>query len=99
MAVTDENIDDETYATVKSSIDYVKIKVGMPSDVYGDDMKKCKAPTLVMAGQNDCLFPANLVIPRAKEIISNCTTYLLKEIGHLHKLSAEEEKMIIDFLN
>ena len=38
----------------------------MPGDVNPVDMKKCKAPTLVMAAEKDCLFPADLVIPQAE---------------------------------
>lgn len=70
----------------------------MPSNVNTEDMKKCKAPTLVMAAEMDCLFPARKVIPRAEKIIENCTTYLLKARGHIHFLTEEEKKMIVDFL-
>ncbi len=99
MAIHEDNIDDDTFQTVKSSIDNVKIKSGMPSDVNPDDIKKCKAPTLVMAAEKDCLFPANLVIPQAESIISNCTTYLLEGRGHMSHLTLGEKEMIIEFLN
>ena len=56
----------------------------MPNDVDGDLMKKCSAPTLVMAAEKDCLFPGKGVIRRAKEIIPNCTTYLLEGRGHMN---------------
>lgn len=59
--------------------------------------KKCKAPTLVMAAERDCLFPGKNVIKRAKEIIPNCTTYLIKNRGHMNILTDEEKKMIINF--
>lgn len=98
MAISKDNIDEDTYKTVKCSIDNIKIKTGMPSNVKPEDMRKCKAQTLVMAGEKDCLFPANLVIPRAKDIIPQCTTYLLKNRGHMHYLHEEEKKMIVDFL-
>lgn len=99
MSITEDNIDEETFETVKSSIDNVKIKAGMPSDVNPADIKKCKAPTLVMAAEKDCLFPADLVIPQAEAIIPNCTTYLLEERGHLSNLTLSEKDMIIKFLN
>ncbi len=99
MAVTRENIDPDIFATAKYSIDNVRIKTGMPSDVNSADMKKCLAPTLVMAGEFDCLFPAKLVIPQAEAMIPNCTTYLLQGRGHMHSLTEVEKKKIIDFLN
>ncbi len=99
MAISEDNIDDEIFQTVKSSIDNVKIKAGMPSDVNPADINKCKAPTLVVAAEKDCLFPADMVIPQAESIIPNCTTYLLEGRGHMSYLTLSEKEMIIDFLN
>lgn len=98
MAVTEENITDDIYETAKLSIDYAKVKVGMPSNVSEKDMKKCKAPVLVMAGEKDCLFPAKAVLPRAERIIQNATTYLLEGRGHMSSLAEGEKQMIIEFL-
>jgi pimeloyl-ACP methyl ester carboxylesterase len=98
MAILEENIDSDLYETAKCSIDNVKIKAGMPSNVNPKDMKKCTAPTLVMAAEKDCLFPASLVIPQAEAIIPNCTTYLLKDRAHIYYLEEEEKKKILDFL-
>ena len=97
MAVTEENIDADIFETAKCSIDNVKIKAGMPSNVLPDDMRKCIAPTLVMAGENDCLFPAKLVIPQAEKIIPNCSTYLLQSRGHMNHLTEIEKQKIVDF--
>ena len=98
MAVTDDNITDDIYETAKLSIDYIKVKTGMPSDVDEDLMKKCNAPTLVMAAEKDCLFPGRGVIERAERIIPNCKTYLLEGRGHMNILTDEEKSMIVDFL-
>jgi pimeloyl-ACP methyl ester carboxylesterase len=97
MALTKDNIDQDTFETAKLSIDHAKIKVGMPSNVKSLDMKKCVAPTLVIAAEKDCLFPANKVIPRAMKIIPNCTTYLLENKGHINALTDIEKQMIINF--
>jgi len=99
MAISKDNIDEETFKTVKSSIDNVKIKAGMPSDVDPGAMKKYRAPALVMAAEKDCLFPADLVLPRAEAIIPDCNTYLLKDRGHMNSLTPDEQEMIIEFLN
>ena len=85
-------------ATAKLSINFSKVKTGMPSNVKTEDMEKCKVPTLVMEAEKDCLYPARYVIPRAKKIIDNCTTYLLESRGHMHFLTENEKKMIVDFL-
>ena len=98
MAVTEENITEDIYETAKLSINHSKVKTGMPSDVSEQYMKKYKAPTLVMAAEKDCLFPAKGVIPRAERIIENCTTYLLEGRGHMSNLTEEEKQMIVDFL-
>lgn len=98
MAIEEDNITDDIYETAKLSIDFSKVKTGMPSNVDAKEIKKCNAPTLVMAAEKDCLFPAKNVIPRAKKIINNCTTYLLEGRGHMHFLTEDEQKMIVDFL-
>lgn len=98
MAIEEGNITDDILKTAKLSIDFSKVKTGMPSNVLEKDMKKCKAETLVMAAEKDCLFPAKKVIKRAEKIIENCTTYLLEKRGHMHFLTENEKQMIVDFL-
>ena len=98
MAITMDHVTDDIYQTAKLSIDYVKVKTAMPSDVDGDKMRKCLAPALVMGAEKDCLFPGRGVIKRAEKIIPNCKTYLLRGRGHMHFLTDEEKKMIVDFL-
>ncbi|WP_342598313.1 alpha/beta hydrolase [Psychrobacillus sp. FSL H8-0483] len=99
IAINEEILDKDTLDMVKDSFDYVKTKVGMPSNVSEQLMQQCKAPTLIMAGEKDCLFPAKKVIPRAKRIIPNRTTHMLKGCGHIHMMPKREKKMIVDFLN
>ena len=70
----------------------------MPSNASAKRMERCTAPTLVMAGERDVMFPAKKVIPRAEKIIPHCTTYLLKDRGHMNFLKDEEKRMIVDFL-
>ena len=66
MAVTEENITDDIYETAKLSISYAKVKAGMPGNVAEKDMKECKAPALVMAGEKDCLFPAKKSVAQSR---------------------------------
>jgi pimeloyl-ACP methyl ester carboxylesterase len=99
MAVTGDNISRDIFETAKLSIDYSKVKISMPSNIHEHLIAKCKAPVLVLAAEKDCLFPGFGVIRRAERIIKNCTTYLLKDRGHMNALSADEKQMIVDFLN
>ena len=98
MAVTEENITEDIYETAKLSINHSKVKTGMPSNVKEKDMRKCEAPTLVMAAEKDCLFPAKGVLSRAEGIIKNVKTYLLEGRGHMSSLRDEEKQMIVEFL-
>lgn len=98
MALVEENITDDVFETAKLSILHTKVKTLMPTNVSASRMKKCQAPTLVMAAELDCLFPGPCVLKRAKKIIPNCETYLLEGRGHMHFLSDEEKRMIVEFL-
>jgi pimeloyl-ACP methyl ester carboxylesterase len=98
MSITEDVLDSDTLDTLKNSFEHVKTKIRMPSNVSEKLMKNCIAPTLVMASEYDCLFPAKKVLKRAKKIIPNCNIYELKGRGHMHLLSDFEKNMIIEFL-
>ncbi len=98
MAITENNITEEIYETAKLSIDQVREKTDMPTNVAASKMAKCKAPTLVMAAEKDCLFPGEGVLERAGKIIPDCKTYLIEGRGHMHFLTEEEKSMIVQFL-
>ncbi|OXS73016.1 alpha/beta hydrolase [Lysinibacillus sp. KCTC 33748] len=99
MAIREEVLDKDTLDMVRDSFDHVKTKVGMPSNVSEQLMQRCKAPTLIMAAEKDCLFPAKKVLSRAKRIIPNNTAHMLKGCGHMHMMPDLEKKMIVDFLS
>lgn len=98
MAVKEENITDDIYETAKLSINYSKIKSGMPSNISKKLIKNYVAPTLVFAAEKDCLFPGKGVLKRSKKIFRNVKTYLLRERGHMSFLTDSEKLMICDFL-
>ena len=98
MAITEDNITEDIYETAKLSIDHTKVKTTMPTNVSAARMAKCKAPTLVMAAEKDCLFPGPGVIKRTEKIIPDCKTYMIKGRGHMHFLTDEERNMIVNFL-
>ena len=98
MAIREENISEEILVTAKCSIDNAKIKKGMPSNVPTKLLKKCQSDTYILAAEKDCLFPGKGVIERAKSVLPNCKTYLLKDRGHINELTEEEKQSIVDYL-
>ena len=103
MAINEKWIDEMTFEMIKCSFDNVCIKAGMPSNVKKVDMKNYTAQTLLITGEKDVLFPGAKVIERAKVIIPNLKTYLMKESGHIWMTSSEKLenilKMIADFID
>ena len=98
MALYEEVLDEDTLDIVKDSFDNVKTKVGMPTNIEAKKLSDYHAPTLVIASEKDCLFPAKKVLARAKQIIPSCSVYELKDSGHMHVLPKSVKHMIIDFL-
>lgn len=98
MAVTEDNITEDIFQTAKLSIDHVRVKIVMPTNAAASKLRRCKAPTLVMAAEKDCLFPGPGLLKRAEKIIPDCKTYLLRGRGYMHFLTDEEKDMIAAFL-
>lgn len=99
MSLREDVLDEDTLDIVKDSFDNVRTKVGMPANIKKSEIRNYTAPVMVIAADKDCLFPAKKVLPRAKELFKNCETYVLKNSGHMHILTDEMKKRIIDFLN
>lgn len=98
MAIYENEIDESTFEMVKCAFDNVCVKAGMPSNVKVIDMKNFTAPTLLITGEKDVIFPGEKVIARAKIIIPNLKTYLMKESGHLCVLSSEKNKNVLEMI-
>ena len=98
MAVDVNEIDEDTFEMVKYVFDNVCVKAGMPSNVKATDMKNYTAPTLLLTGEKDVLFPGEKVIARAKTIIPNLKTYLMKGSGHMCALSSEKNKNVLHII-
>lgn len=98
MTIKKEILDQDTLEILKDSFDNVRIKAGMPTNI--DSKKVClyEAPTLVIAAEKDCFFPARKVLPRAKQMFKNCLTEELKDSGHIHHLPDKIKKEIVSFL-
>jgi pimeloyl-ACP methyl ester carboxylesterase len=98
MAVDENEIDESTFEMVKYAFDNVCVKAGMPSNVKATDMKNYTAPTLLLTGEKDVLFPGTKVIARAKTIIPNLKTYLMMGSGHMFVLSSEKNKNVLHII-
>ena len=98
MALKEEVLDKDTMDILKDSFNNVKIKTFMPANVEKGKLCNYRSPTLIIASEKDCLFPAKKVLHRAKNIFFNCKTVELKESGHLHILPQIEKLRIIEFL-
>lgn len=98
MALHEDILDEDTLDIVKDSFDNVKTKVGMPTNIEEQKLSGYNSPTLVIASEKDCLFPAKKVLPRAKRIFRDCKIYELKESGHMHVLPQNIKSIIVEFL-
>lgn len=98
MALSEKVLKKDFMAVIKNTLDNVKIHPFMPSNVEIARLHKCKAPTLVMAAEYDCLFPARKVLPKAKKVLPNCKIHMLKGRGHIPVLRKREKQIIVDFL-
>lgn len=98
IALHENVLDEDTLNILKDSFDNVKTKVGMPTNIEAKKLQKYHSPTLVIASEKDCLFPAKKVLHRASKIISDCQTVELKGSGHMHILPEKEKDRIVKFL-
>ncbi len=94
MTTKGEPIDKDSLDMIRTSFHHVKVNPNMPSAIKKEDIKNYNAPTLLLAGEKDVLFPGKNVIERAKKIIPNVETHLLKDCGHLY-FSSDERKLYI----
>jgi len=99
MTTSGEPIDNETLEMIRTSFHHVKVNPNMPSSIEREDLAHYQAPTLLIAGENDVLFPGEKVIARAKEIIPNVETHILQNCGHLYFSSDKRRKYIERIVN
>lgn len=91
-------IDEVTLTMVRSTFMHVSVKAGLPSNVEANDMKNYQAPTLLIVGEKDLLFPGEAVIERAKTLMPDLTTHVMIDSGHLSNLSLEKHQYIIPMI-
>lgn len=98
--MTTDEIDELTKQVTGAVFRYVKLETKMPKLASKEGLIKFKSPTMVIAGENDIFFPANQIIPRAKEIIPNLiVTEAISNMGHFPSKANQNHisEMIIKF--
>lgn len=77
-----------------------KMEMRGPREVRKEELRNFLAPTFIIAARDDIFFPADKVIPKAKEIFKNLTKSVYIEGKHLSskKTLAYVNKLIIEFL-
>jgi pimeloyl-ACP methyl ester carboxylesterase len=63
--------DENVVAVTGAIFENVKIEAQMPRSIRPEDLKDFHAPTLVLAAEKDVLFPAAVVIRRARQVVPN----------------------------
>ena len=99
MAIDEKNIDEATYDMAKTSFEHVAVKADMPSNVKVEAMRKSTAPTLVIVSEKDNMFPGKKVAAKAKKMIPNLKTHMLKGQGHMFVLPDDVADMIVRFID
>ena len=90
-----KEIDKGTLEMVEAVFKHVKVKAEMPRNATKKELENFLAPTLVIAAENDVLFPGETVIKRAKEIFPNLTkAKLLSKSPHLFFQSKKDVEKV-----
>jgi len=98
-AVEEKNIDDATLEMFKYSLEHVAVKNHIPTIVNAGDLRRYTAPTFIIVSEYDRVFPADKTLAKAKEVIQNLKTHILKGQGQKFFLSDVDIDMIVRFIN
>lgn len=66
-----DEIEEDVLELVKTVFEQVKVEAEMPRPATKAELAGFHAPTLIVAAENDAMFPGDAVIRRAREIIPN----------------------------
>ncbi len=78
-----DDIEADVLELVKTVFEQVKVEAEMPRPVTKLELLNFHAPTLIVAAENDVMFPGDAVVRRAKEVIPNLVAAeCLKGVTH-----------------
>jgi pimeloyl-ACP methyl ester carboxylesterase len=69
--MSSEELEEETLKVLSATFLHVKVEMEMPRPATKEELERFNAPTLVIAGENDVMFPGQKVIARARDIFPN----------------------------
>ncbi len=98
LADDESRVNAPTVEMVKAAYEHVVIKVALPSALKRGQLSDLTVPVMLVAAQNDCLFPGEKIIMKAKKLKLNADMMLLPEQGHIFSLSEREADCIINFI-
>ncbi len=99
MMTSGEPVGKDTMNMIRTSFHNVKINPNMPGNVKKEEIENYDAPTLLLAGEKDVLFPGEKVIKRAKELIPSVEAHLLPDCGHLYFTSEKRKEYVNSLIN
>lgn len=98
MAIDEDLITESSLEMARLSFNHVRVKSAMPGNIKDAEIKKYKAPTLLIAAKRDVLFPGEKIIARARTLFPDLRTYLIPDSGHMCSLSTEKNKNILNLI-
>jgi len=98
MAIEEKRIDEADIEMLKYSLDHVGMNTRFPSIVKANDLQRFNAPTLIIVAEHDRMFPSKKILAKAKKMIPNLKTHILKGQGQMFALSDIDTDMIARFI-
>lgn len=97
-----EEPEEDVLRVVGAVFRHVKVERRLPKLATREELARFDAPVMVIAGENDLFFPAEKVLPRAREVIPNLVaSERLEGSGHFpsRRGLARVNELVRDFLN
>jgi len=99
MAIEENRIGEADIEMLKYSVEHVGMGARFPSVVKAKDLQRFNAPALIIVTEYDRMFPSKKILAKAKKMIPNLKTHMLKGQGQMFTLSDDDIDMIVRFIN
>jgi pimeloyl-ACP methyl ester carboxylesterase len=88
------DLEEDVLGLIEAVFQHVRVEAGMPRPATKAELADFPAPTLVIAAENDVMFPGQAVAKRAREIFPN-----LKEVECLQEATHYASKSDLEYVN
>jgi len=99
MAFEESRIDNSDIEMLKYSLEHVGTNTRFPSVVKAKDLQRYSAQTFIIVAEYDRMFPSEKILAKAKKMIPNLKTHILKGQGQMFTLSDIDTDMIVRFID